>query len=450
MKKFTLLSLLLASLFQVSLNAQTIKKCLSDESRAQIKAELIQTSQRLESEGLLNFNPNAVVSLEWPLQQAAGYDDPGYYATINYVDQDNTSGILDYNCGSRTYDGHRGIDIMLWPYRWEKQANNAVEVIAAAPGTILGKTDGNYDLNCNCDDINWNVVYIQHDDGSVAWYGHMKANSLTSKGVGETVETGEFLGVVGSSGCSTDPHLHFEFYANNLQTILVEPFAGDCNNLNGNTSWWADQKPYREPKINKLMTHYDAPEQNFGCPSDNDLMNTSDQFDPGDVIYFSPNYQDQLILSNTVFKVYRPDNSIWQSWDFSAPDTYSSSWWYWYWTLPADAPDGIWTFEAVYEGVTYTHDFQVGNIISTKGLDENQQIEVFPNPFSDHFILNIENINKEDLEIEIYSVDNKEILSINSLQNDIVTIPASNLAKGIYFLKVKTKDGDIVKKLVKM
>jgi murein DD-endopeptidase MepM/ murein hydrolase activator NlpD len=450
MKNFTLLFLFLISLLQYSSNAQTIKKCLSDESREQIKAELIQTAARLESEGLLHLNPTNAVSLEWPLQQADGYDDPGYYATINYVDQDNTSGIMDYNCGSRTYDGHRGIDIMLWPYRWEKQANDAVEVIAAAPGTILGKMDGNYDLNCNCDDINWNVIYIQHDDGSVAWYGHMKANSLTTKDVGDTVETGEFLGVVGSSGCSTDPHLHFEFYANNLQTILVEPFAGDCNNLNGNTSWWADQKPYRESKINRLMTHYDAPEQNFGCPSDNDLIYESDQFDPGDIVYFSANYQDHLFQQSTSYKIYKPDNSVWQSWDFSSPDTYNAFWWYWIYTLPTDAPEGLWTFEAIFEGETYTHDFQVGSMVNTQALNENQHLEVFPNPFSDYFIINLENINKEELEIEIYGIDNKKIMHVNSLQNGKITIPTNNFPKGIYFLKVKTKDGSIVKKLVKM
>ena len=53
-----------------------------------------------------------------------------------------------------------------------------------------------------------------HADGSVAWYGHMKAGSLTNKAVGQTVSSGEYLGIVGSSGNSTGPHLHFGIRVN--------------------------------------------------------------------------------------------------------------------------------------------------------------------------------------------------------------------------------------------
>ena len=448
MKNAIPLVLILTLLIYLPAKSQITEKCLSDEKREQIKAELIQNAQSLIESGKLRVDQRNAVLLEWPLKQTDGYNDPGYYAITNYVDQDNSSGIQDYNCGARTYNGHRGIDIMLWPYRWQKQDNDEVEIIASAPGIIIGKDDGNFDKNCDCSDPNWNAVYVQHGDGSVAWYGHMKENSLTSKGIGETVEVGEFLGIVGSSGCSTDPHLHFELYANQLQTILVEPFAGDCNSYNGNTTWWTDQKPYREPRINRLMTHFDAPEQNFGCPGDNDVINESNAFSPGDKVYFSANYQDQIVFNSTNYSIYKPDNSLWENWSHFSSETYSVSWWYWSLNLPNNAQEGTWTFEAVYDGVTYTHDFTVGEVVSVENSDGLPNIEIFPNPFSNH--INIENIGNEEVQIEIYSSDNKKVLSINRIQIETLTIPTNNLAKGIYFLKLTIKNQEIIKKILKM
>ena len=59
-----------------------------------------------------------------------------------------------------------------------------VYVVAAAPGVIVFKQDGNFDRNCGFTGDPWNAVYVQHADGSVAWYGHMKNGSLTPKAVG--------------------------------------------------------------------------------------------------------------------------------------------------------------------------------------------------------------------------------------------------------------------------
>ncbi len=57
---------------------------------------------------------------------------------INYVDEDPSGAILDYNCNNRTYNGHKGTDIFIWPFPWQKMSLNAVQIVAAAPGTIIG------------------------------------------------------------------------------------------------------------------------------------------------------------------------------------------------------------------------------------------------------------------------------------------------------------------------
>jgi len=77
-------------------------------------------------------------SLLWPLKQASGFTQCEYHFIAAYVDQNTaTTAIQDYNCESNTYDGHHGTDIAIWPYAFNKMENNEIEVVAAAPGTII-------------------------------------------------------------------------------------------------------------------------------------------------------------------------------------------------------------------------------------------------------------------------------------------------------------------------
>jgi hypothetical protein len=49
-------------------------------------------------------------------------------------------------------------------------------------------------------------VRIDHGNGVTSWYRHL---SRVASSVGEQVEAGSIIGRVGSTGCSTGPHLHF-------------------------------------------------------------------------------------------------------------------------------------------------------------------------------------------------------------------------------------------------
>lgn len=183
----------------------------------------------------------------FPVRQAAGYNDPGFYDIGNYIDKDPTSQIRDYMCNQRTYNTHRGTDIGIVPYGWEKVDNNAVEIISAADGVIIEKHDGYDDKNCqSCSNCEWNAVYVRNTDGTVCWYGHMKNGSLTGKPVGSSVAQGEYLGVVGSSGNSTGPHLHFEVWSDENHTSLIDPWDGTCNVL-GSKTYWKSQLPTITP-----------------------------------------------------------------------------------------------------------------------------------------------------------------------------------------------------------
>ncbi len=329
--------------------------CLSPEQREEISQQLKNNKRALREAGILNEvdeRSNVIVAFDWPLQKTSGLTFNSYYATNNFVDQDTGAGLLDYNCDARTYDGHNGTDIDTWPFPWYIYDNDFVEVIAGEAGTIIDKIDGNDDDHCSCSGV-WNAIFIEHADGSSAWYGHMKKNSLTSKTIGETVSKGEYLGVVASSGCSTAPHLHFEVF-DDLDN-LIDPYSGACNSLNGN-SWWDSQRPNREPTLNALLTHDAVPVH--GCPGTNESPNMSNDFAPGEVVYMAGYYHDQLAGDVSNLKVRRPDNSIWQSWTHTSDNTYTKSWWLWNWTLPSGGPFGTWKFEIEYNGETFQHEFQ--------------------------------------------------------------------------------------------
>lgn len=311
-----------------------------------------------------------------PLQQSVSFihptrainlTDKGYYGISNYIDQNSAypNQILDYNCGNRTYDqasgyNHRGTDIFSWPFPWTKMENNQVEVIAAATGVIILKSDGNSDKSCAfCSQCNWNAVYVRHADGTVAWYGHLKTGSLTNKLVGEVIQQGEFIGVMGSSGSSTGPHLHFEVWANDNYTQLIDPWAGPCNPA-VTQSKWAEQEPYRVSQLIAVMTHNAAP--NHGCYGQ-EVMNAANTFSNGARVYLGSYYRDQLSGQTAQHAVFRPDGTLYSQWTQNLTSTFNASWWYYYVDLPNPAATGIWKYVLTHNGKTSTTWFAVNAVI---------------------------------------------------------------------------------------
>ncbi len=59
-----------------------------------------------------------------------------------------------------------------------------------------------------------NLVEINHGNGYVTRYGHNKTNLVT---VGDTVKKGQIISLMGSTGRSTGPHVHFEVIKNGRQ-----------------------------------------------------------------------------------------------------------------------------------------------------------------------------------------------------------------------------------------
>lgn len=335
--------------------------CVPPALREAIEAQLAYHRDSLARTGLLPpSDARAGVSLQWPVRAREELGWPGYFGISNFVDQQTTSDILEYHCGNRTYDGHRGVDIFSWPFAWWLMEEDLVEVVAAAAGIILSKFDGNSSYSCDWNgNQNWNAVYILHADGSVAWYGHLKENSLTNKPLGAAVEAGEYLGVMASSGRSSGPHLHLEVYRQSPYTFsnLIDPYSGACNSLNTN-AWWADAQPYRAPTLNAILTHSQPME--FGCPTVNEKTYFSKRFSPGATIYFGRYFRDQLAGDVSVHRIRRPNGTIYQEWSHTSPGTYNASWWWNSFNLGMSGPFGEWTYEAEYLGQTLSQKFYFG------------------------------------------------------------------------------------------
>jgi hypothetical protein len=161
-------------------------------------------------------------------------------------------GLEDWSCGSSTYDDHRGSDFSL------AGGNGAIatgwDVVAAADGTVESTQDGHYDGCTTCSasvdercGTDWGFGYGNHvvvDHGShTVVYAHLRTGSVRVA-PGETVRCGDVLGQIGSSGCSTGAHLHFETRpAGGAYDTAFDPFEGDCSSTA--PSLWTSQGPYR-------------------------------------------------------------------------------------------------------------------------------------------------------------------------------------------------------------
>lgn len=91
--------------------------------------------------------------------------------------------------GGRTYEFHAGLDI---------GGQRGDPVIAPAGGTVVKASwQGGYG----------NLVEVDHGNGLISRYAHLSKIDVE---VGQSVQRGQTMAFVGSTGRSTGPHLHYE------------------------------------------------------------------------------------------------------------------------------------------------------------------------------------------------------------------------------------------------
>lgn len=201
--------------------------------------------------GAVGAGAEEVISLALPIRCQVGVS----CFVQNYVDRDASDKVHDYNCGRRSYDGHDGTDIRIRNQEIQKQG---IEVLAAAPGRVIGARDDMDDVSVRtvgkaaiagkeCG----NGALIEHGNAWATQYCHLAKGSVRLK-VGDTVTTGQPIGLVGLSGDTEFFHLHFTV---RYRGKAVDPFAYGAaeNSCGGGRSLWAaslaEQMQYRPREI---------------------------------------------------------------------------------------------------------------------------------------------------------------------------------------------------------
>ena len=92
---------------------------------------------------------------------------------------------------------HQGIDIgrnLIPPLPID-----GAQVVAVADGRVSAVVAGHKSMG--------NMVAIDHGDGLVTRYMHNRVNLVS---LGQVIRQGDVIALVGNTGASTAPHLHFE------------------------------------------------------------------------------------------------------------------------------------------------------------------------------------------------------------------------------------------------
>lgn len=269
----------------------------------------------------------SVTGFAFPLDGVLNRDF--FYAS--YVDQDSSAGIADYHCGLKTYDGHRGTDIVLPSFA---KMDEGVQVRAVAAGRVQFAHDGEFDRNTSREAGRpGNFVVIRHLDGRVSVYGHLARHSVTVR-TGQEVIAGWPLGRVGSSGDSYMPHLHLGIWD---ESETIDPFSGPCGPT---LSSWSRQDAYQ----NTFMVI---------------ASGTSDRILDIDLLVQPPPQVDTITTADVVsmwvqllnvragtlsrFELYTPQGAL--SWSFPFEHTrFDSLFWVWAYPPLVSVP-GTWRFD---------------------------------------------------------------------------------------------------------
>jgi hypothetical protein len=123
----------------------------------------------------------------------------------------NSPYILPFRAGSsylctQSYCTPAGSHVEQLHYDFDMQVGD--NIIAARAGIVRTAIDHYPD-----DGYDFNYVFIEHTDGTVAFYAHLMENSIRVE-MGDSVRQGQFFAKSSRSGSPAFPHLHFGVYQN--------------------------------------------------------------------------------------------------------------------------------------------------------------------------------------------------------------------------------------------
>lgn len=157
-----------------------------------------------------------------------------------YMDHDSSEASQNFQCGPRTYNGHKGTDFAV---ATAAKAQAGVNILAAAAGTVLGTRNnipdvwtGKFDPDAIKGRDCGNGLVIDHGEGWQTQYCHLREGSVAVK-KGEVVEIGTKLGEMCMSGRTQFAHLHLSVRKDGQPVDPFAPNGPDCNAAISETLW---------------------------------------------------------------------------------------------------------------------------------------------------------------------------------------------------------------------
>ncbi len=127
-------------------------------------------------------------------------DDSSYVYTLPFKHKKKIFLVQGYE-SMFSHKGERALDF---------KVKNGTKICAARSGIVTAVRKDSDKGGLKQENLSdGNYIFIQHGDGSVANYWHFKKEGVLVN-VGDTIKTGQVIGMSGNTGYSAFPHLHFE------------------------------------------------------------------------------------------------------------------------------------------------------------------------------------------------------------------------------------------------
>jgi murein DD-endopeptidase MepM/ murein hydrolase activator NlpD len=143
------------------------------------------------------------------LYQAVWFQEPGQKG--NYYALDGKSLRRAYLAAPVAFSRKTsGMGMRLHPIFQTLQKHNGVDYAAPTGTPAMSIGDGVVDF-AGVQNGYGNVVIVRHSPSHSTVYAHLSRIQVSK---GQSIQKGQTIGAVGSTGWSTGPHLHFEFRVN--------------------------------------------------------------------------------------------------------------------------------------------------------------------------------------------------------------------------------------------
>jgi len=158
-----------------------------------------------------SFEPGQMLIVPGGRRELVDYGPPA-------ITRDNPAIAATYgpgHCGT-IYTGSVGVGVFIWPtterwivgYDYNPSANHPAIDIAGSIGNPVWASDNGVVVYAGWSNYGYgNLIVIDHGNGWQTLYAHLNSISV---GCGQSVNQGQGIAALGTTGNSSGPHLHFE------------------------------------------------------------------------------------------------------------------------------------------------------------------------------------------------------------------------------------------------